>query len=945
MPGPDGVGIGGNMPRIISLTDAMNAGNVGNVGNINGVQPGGAQPKVDSQSTGGVQTPVFREPTRAFDVAGQLDVLLLKAVKGSTGEVDVNAVAKAAKSAKLPAETRRELQSLAEKARDGLSELDKFTGKDLAASMEKKADGTIGWKDGNMAAKAFEAAQEAQGALSSALAKALGNVRNDKAKATLEEMMLQCDRRMGEIDTLVLQMAEIIDAGGENAERDAAALAGGGKIGSFTSASALDKFGRAEMLGVLKSDLKPLTDRLAAYANDGMKNLTKADMDACMRELNAVKAKFSAAAASGELEVGGRTVFMDRSLLGEASRLLDGVGKKIGAIHREVLHAAMVNFVEKDIPFIDDEIFSPKFAGELHKLGKDAQELEDVIKLLNSFRSVAREYAESPTGRNAMRLRAVAIALADAPTGKAEKCMDFDFIAVLKPSKDMSLEFKNAFENFQMKVLLEPAHIEGYKKLLHSVYYNIEVAAEQLVNLGHEFNEGPKEKGKYFVSGAVLDVFKGETSLSPLLESRVHGYSDSDVNTSLDDKNVAESRTLGKGNFNTVTLIKTNSGSEWVFKPELAGRLAAPGSSLNDGLDANQEMTRINLAVQTTADTLGLGDIMVKTSAGTHKGQFGMFMEKAPGITGKTFKDTGNPPVMDTGKAGAADIDKMDDADFGKAVGRMMRQFNRMMWFDTITGQGDRHADNYMIDIDKTDLSVTVKTIDNDASYGVFRKGLYKFSIGPGSVLGCAFNDSMAKFCSGIKGGDKKTFLDNLFKDPGLTRHADGSIEIDLEKADNRFLLSALLQVSGVKSFAPPAEIDKELFDKLMTLAKDAPDGGVARRDYLSSLADRLGKSSEQYSAAVRRLDESIAHARKLNAAGKVYSAEQWEEHDIQREIASPNRSNRNEKLHAYNIDVNEKITAFFDHKGHYSNYTNTFFRDFYECLIDGKKHANWFDG
>ena len=57
---------------------------------------------------------------------------------------------------------------------------------------------------------------------------------------------------------------------------------------------------------------------------------------------------------------------------------------------------------------------------------------------------------------------------------------------------------------------------------------------------------------------------------------------------------------------------------------------------------------------------------------------------------------------------------------------------------DALTGQGDRHADNYMIDIDKTDLSVTVKTIDNDANYGVFRKGLYKFSIGPGSVLGCA---------------------------------------------------------------------------------------------------------------------------------------------------------------------------------------------------------------
>ncbi len=59
-----------------------------------------------------------------------------------------------------------------------------------------------------------------------------------------------------------------------------------------------------------------------------------------------------------------------------------------------------------------------------------------------------------------------------------------------------------------------------------------------------------------------------------------------------------------------------------MFKPELAGRLTTPNSSLYDGLSANQELTLINLAVQTTADTLGLGDIMVKTSAGTHKGRY-----------------------------------------------------------------------------------------------------------------------------------------------------------------------------------------------------------------------------------------------------------------------------------------------------------------------------------
>ena len=144
MPGPNG--ISGNTPYIINLSDPRIVGNVGEV------QPGGATPRIEAQPGAGTQAPAFREPVRAADVAGQLDVLLLKAAKGSAGEVDVKAVASAAENAKLPKATRRELESLAKKARASLAELDKFTGKDLAKAMEKKSYGTIGWKDGSMAA-------------------------------------------------------------------------------------------------------------------------------------------------------------------------------------------------------------------------------------------------------------------------------------------------------------------------------------------------------------------------------------------------------------------------------------------------------------------------------------------------------------------------------------------------------------------------------------------------------------------------------------------------------------------------------------------------------------------------------------------------------------------------------------------------------------------------
>jgi hypothetical protein len=939
MAGPQGIGPGGNPPQIIHQPGT------GNIGNVGGVQPGAVRPDAAPRPGAAPQAPAPREPVRAADVAGQLDILLLKAVQGSTGSITEKAVAKAATSANLPRETKNRLKELAGKARECLAALDAFSGKDLASAMEKKADGTIDWKEGNRAAKAFVAAQEAQEALSSELAKAFGKAKNGESQAVLEELMLQCDRRIGEMETLVLQMTEIVDAGGDKAEEKAGALAEGGAISSYTSAGALDKFGRAGMLAALQSDLKPLTDRLAAYERNGSQGLRKADIDACAAELDALKAKFSAAAASGELQVGDKTVAADRSLLAEASKLLDGVGKKINAIHREVLRAAMVQFVEKDIPFIEEEIFSEQFAGELHKLKGgakiDTQALEDFAKRHNEFKAAARAYAQSPTKANEAKFKNAAKALGEELTQEAYECLSFKAITTCTVANNASPDFKAAFKKFHGKVLADAAGLAdpndptALQKMFGSVFGNIGIAVEKLLSFGKEFNAGKADK--YYVSGAVLDAFRGGTSLTPLLESRVHGYADSDVNTALDDKNVAESKTLGAGNFNTVTLVKARDGSEWVFKPEMAGRLAAPGSTLNDGLAANQEMTRINLAAQQTADVLGLGDVMVKTTAGTHQGQFGMFMEKAPGITGKRFKAT-QEPLAEPGKAGPAEIRKLGDADFGKVAGRMMRQFNRLQWFDIITGQGDRHADNYMIDIDTPGLTVTLKAIDNDACYGIFRQGLHTFRLAPGSEMKSRFEEALDQIATG-----NEDLKEDILSDPGVKRKG-GAIEIDLSKSDNPLLLAGLLKGCGLKNTVPPEEMDRELYDKLMCLAKDAPDGGAAREAHLSSLAERLGKGSAQFKAAVRRLDESIEYARQLNAKGKVYSAGQWEDHDVQCQIAKPNLRNMNEKIGTYG-KMKQDLADSISNGSHYVTYSNTFFRDFFATLLKGTDRANWFNG
>ena len=944
MGGPNGVGFAGSEPRLVNLTGT---------GIVNGAQVDTTRPGSAPQNTAQhVNVSPQAQPSRAADVVSRLDVLLLKALNGASEGIKADDVTKAAKSAKLPKDVRENLTTLARTAQSSLAALDKFSGKDLASAMEKTQDGSMDWIEGNMVAKAFAEAHAAQENLSMALADALGKASNANTQATLEELRLQCDKRVAEMDTLVLQMAEIIDKGGANALDNAAALAKGGSISSFNSADAMDKFGRNEMFNALNADLQPLKDRLDQYANDSDKSLSKADVEACVRDLNALKAKFSAAAKSGFLEVGGKKVAVDRSLLGEASKQLDGVGKKIGAIHRDVLHNAMVKLVETDIPFVDEELFSPKFADEIGKLvSRDPNvkigALADYVKQINAFRSAARTYADSPTKANATRLMDAAMSLAETDTDDVQACVTMEAIASLTTPAGASEELKVALANFKGNMIKDIGG-EGETPMarLTLAYGNIDIAAEKLIALGKEFNAGPSSK--YFVSGAVLDVFTGATSLSTLVESRVHGYSDTDINLALDDKNVTGAKTLGAGNSNTVTLVTVKDGSEWVFKPEMAGRLHVPNSPLNNGMNADQEITRINLAVQTAADTLGLDDIMVKTSAGTHKGQFGMFMEKAPGITGKKFKNSSN-----------LEIKEMNDADFGKVVGDMMRKFNRLQWFDIITGQGDRHADNYMINVNKgVPPSVDIKAIDNDASYGVFRQGLHKFVLkdeaSTGGMAG-SFMEKLERLAEAITvpkiDGEPKydhakrvleareDFKQTILKDPGVTQNYDGSIAIDLAKSKNPQLLRSLLKSCAMKNVAPPEEIDRQLYDKLMTLAKNAPDGGVARKNYLSSIAQRLGKNSEQYKAAVQRLDESIEYARKLEKEGKVYKEEDWENHDIQRDIAKPNLDNMEEKYGA-KMDEAKKNAA---NGGKYVSYSNTFFRDFYEVLIKGSPHQNWF--
>ena len=99
--------------------------------------------------------------------------------------------------------------------------------------------------------------------------------------------------------------------------------------------------------------------------------------------------------------------------------------------------------------------------------------------------------------------------------------------------------------------------------------------------------------------------------------------------------------------------------------------------------------------------------------------------------------------------------------------------------------------------------------------------------------------------------------------------------------------------------------------------------------------------TSSSLRIAGNRLDEAIAHARKLKSEGKVYTAEQWESHDIQKAVANAalKKAKNHPDLPSASLQNSEAVRIRSDYVGN----TNFFMRDFYAMVTSRGFHTNWF--
>ena len=838
------------------------------------------QNKVNANEPQQVQgaAPENAQPVKeaAKSVVRQLDVLLLGAAKKSVGAdtaKNVETVGQSLVRKGVLSETDvTRLKNLAESAAEKLKALDKFKGMDFAKAIIK-IDGVFDFDENSEIGKAVKKAIDAQLALSEELGKFNERLAaSSKVSAALQdqftELQFQCDRRATEIDSIAFRMFDLAQkdvVNGAVGDPQIKALLDSA-FSELMPREAIMMHGTAEALEKLGEKFRPLAEKLDAFSANGTKILTKDEIKSLETEMALMKNAIANVRKNGlEIKHDNQIVSrieVDKSLLDAMDQILADTKKQIDDAKKTSVNRTIDAFIKE----VDDSLYPEKSPGA----GDVNLTSVDMLDFKSSRADIMKAFDDFAKGKiNA---------------GQFDEEIE----------RNLG-KFNNG--RFHMHVL----RACGYKD---NAAAGILKTMRGLNIIKSQFKELVKnaKKQSALATSDVRRIMLGEVGLSNVVEASVRGFfKPTDIDPAADESAVVNSKPLGAGNSGKTYLVTTKSGGELVFKPEFDSRIGLSTMVLASGgaYKDTQNTANLNLATQDTAKAFGCEDLVVKYSVGSHDGQFGFFMEKAKGFSGEEMgiknKDEGD------GITPAALKTITDPAERSKIQGQVAKKLNKLQWLDLITGQGDRHWNNYFVHIDKTTHDVSVKAIDNDASFSANRTGLQKFRLG--GVKAESFLDMLEVICKRLHDKDAADeYEKRVSNDPAITRNGNGEITVDLSKAQSPEVKMALNKVMGLQSIAMPEEIDQEFYNKLMEMDGN-PD---QRKAYLDSIAPRL--SPEALDATAKRLDEAIAHAKKLKAENKVYSDAKWQ--DPNTLVQMPGLKNKVEiaKSDGTNVTVDNKI-------------------------------------
>ena len=362
---------------------------------------------------------------------------------------------------------------------------------------------------------------------------------------------------------------------------------------------------------------------------------------------------------------------------------------------------------------------------------------------------------------------------------------------------------------------------------------------QEAVGMLRATGANPQARGEYIQ--AALDH---HVDIGTILEASLRGIATDQLELRASDGILTQTRKLGQGAANTVHLC-TYRGSDGedmklVFKPEVGARrgldqLCASGLGYRDGA----RIMQLNVAASRVADAIGCGGIIARSSIGSHDGQFGLFMEAAPG---KTFADiAGGKPFCRTEKGKELNFSEACNAlhakgKLGVMRANLMRELSKMEWADVLSGQVDRHGDNYLVDINPETGAVKITGIDNDASFGTRKKGMTVVDLNSPTP-------------------HQQAFL-ALLRNNGYAIPRNGRIDLSTLP---ELLVRETRHQFGFNQLFKPILIDRDTFNRLTAIRKED------YRDMLASCMD-----ADAVDAAVDRLTEAQGYAAELARNGRV---------------------------------------------------------------------------
>lgn len=885
--------IGSNVPPIVPPQ-------VGGVGSVVGGQ--GGAPDVHQQEQPSVEQP---DKSNARSLAQKLDVMLLSAAQASTHSVSADSAVAAAKIASLGEAESAALAKAAKAARKAMKEIAGFSGRQIAAAFI--VDGkNFDWNKASPAAKAIQNAIDAQVELSALLTDIANRPEiSGKAFEAFSEMAMQCDRRHSEIFSLALQLADAASQAGDDPKLAARLDA---KLETLLPRQAMTMHGNTEILDKMKAQLQPLAERLEAFVARPNASLTSEEFLAYSAEVKSASAAIRHALKEGFPTPDGGRLLPDRGFMSALSELTRAAEKQLEDVRKNIGNAVLKQFVTKNIAAPSDlTILAPENA---RMLAEAAPNLASAVKIRRELAKAAREYIADPTSdEKRQKIDEVMgrYAELDADVIKSDIGKLFSNCRHVMDDNDWR-RLQSFFGAETQALKTQIAHLDAMVKSIRE-----KMTPEQFLS-----------------TTSASALLRGKIAFSTLVEARIHGMQDADVDPKLDDSNHVSSKVLGAGNVNTVKLVTYKDGTQCVFKPEAIGRQSMENLALSNDYVPDQQVSQLNLATQSTAKALGLDDVMPKCTVGMHDGDYGLFMEKAPGVDAVDFvSGKGVPP----GSLSAKDVAKLSADKHAKVVGALIRGTNRLEWLDLVAGQGDRHAHNYMIDV-KSDLTVSVKGIDNDQSFPAYRTGVRTY------VLKGKHADAFRFVCDTIVNRYPKRLREKarerLLNDPGFKAGEDGTITIDTTKFKAGELHFAARNAVGMHGATLPDFIDEDLFQQLTALKS-----GEKRDAYLADLAKRL--PTEAVYSARNRLDEAIAHAEKLFAEGKVVANGDFEKQDVQKRLLGRelNAENPVKPLNGYKLPTGNGMDPRQDIVFQAKRQNKSLFmRD----LIDKTCKKDWFD-